>query len=141
MTEVLRQQLQSIYEENGELYPKLVVETARDPEHPLHSRFEWRDSVAAESWRWEQAHRLIQSVRVVYREADETSEQKTVRAFHALPSGNGHGYVPLERIQSDPMMTAMLLADMEREWKALRRRYERFDEFVSMVRRDLSEAA
>ena len=141
MSDALRRQLQEVYETHGALTPALVVDEARDPEHPLHSRFQWDDSVAGEAWRREQAHRLIQSVRVVYREADEKEGPRTVRAFHAIPTNSGHGYVPVDDVRADPLMTRMVLDEMEREWKALRRRYAHFAEFVEMVRRDIPDAA
>lgn len=137
----LRNQLQGIYDRRGELTPRVVVEEARPEAHPLHGRFEWDDSVAAERWREGQAHELIRSVRVVYREADETGPEKTVRAFHAVRTDKGYRYQPAEKVADDPFLRRLVLADMEREWKALRRRYEQFAEFAEMVRRDLSEAA
>lgn len=134
----LRDQLQEIYDRRGELTPALVVEEARDEQHPLHDRFEWDDAIAAEAWRREQAHELIRSVRVVYREADDTSPEKSVRAFHAVRTERGHVYEPAEEIREDEFKRQLVLRDMEREWRALQRRYEGFAEFVDMVRRDVA---
>jgi hypothetical protein len=44
-----------------------VEEAARDPHHPLHGEFEWRDDVAGYQHRLDQARRLIVRVRVEYR--------------------------------------------------------------------------
>lgn len=137
----LRDQLQDIYNRHGNLTPVLVVDEARDPVSPLHSRFEWNDAVAGEAWRREQAHALIQSVRVVYRQADDKVSEKSVRAFHAVRNDTGFVYEPVEKVANDPLITKMILADMQREWTALKRRYEHFAEFLVMVRKDLSEAA
>lgn len=141
MSEALRGQLQDVYDANGDLTPSLVVDAARDPSHPLHQRFEWDDSVAGEAWRREQAHRLIQSVRVVYREATDKEGPRSVRAFHAVPTKNGHGYIPVDQVQRDPLMTRLVLDEMQREWTALKRRYEHFAEFAAMVRADIDVAA
>lgn len=137
----LRGELQTIYDRHKRLTPALVVEQARAPEHPLHSRFEWNDAVAGEAWRRQQAHELIRSVRVVYREADEASPEKSVRAFHAVRKEDGHVYEPVGKVVADDFTRRLVLADMEREWKALHRRYQDFEEFTAMVRRDLDAEA
>lgn len=132
----LRDQLQQIYDQHGKLTPMLVVETARDPDHPLHKRFDWDDESAAEAWRQDQAHRLIQKAKVVYKQASEAGPDKRVRAFHAVARDNEHVYEPAEKVATDPFLAQLVLRDMEREWLALKRRWEDFEEFWAMVRRD-----
>lgn len=135
----LRGHLQEIYDLRGRLKPEDVVEAARDSDHPLHSRFEWDDTTAGEKWRRHQAHELIQSVKVVFK--TRTGQPRDVRAFHAIRSEKDHVYEPVERIVEDDVKTRILLQDMEREWRSLKKRYEQFEEFYDMIRRDLSEAA
>ncbi len=146
----LREHLKAIYEERGRLTPEDVVDEARDPEHPLHNRFEWDDTTAAEAWRRTQAHELIRSCRVVYR-TDPTGRDHTVRAFHAIrvtpaddevdvPRG-GYRYELAETVARDEFTARLLMQDMEREWKALRRRYDEFEEFWRMVRGEAEERA
>lgn len=137
----LRDQLQAIYDQHGKLTPEIVVNEARDKDHPLHNRFEWDNEVAGEAWRREQAHRLIQKVKVVYREADDNQPEKSVRAFHAVRSEKGHVYEPVGKVVRDDFTRQLLLNDMRREWQALKRRYEEFEEFLHMVRADLGEDA
>lgn len=137
----LREQLQSIYDRHSQLTPALVVDEARNDSHPLHDRFEWDDAAAGESWRREQAHQLIRSVRIVYREADDKNPEQSVRAFHAVRSEKGHVYEPVDKVTTDPFTAQLVLKDMQREWQALKRRYEQFSEFYSMVRSDLGEDA
>ena len=124
----------------GVLTPEVVVDTARDPEHPLHSRFEWDDSVAAEKYRREQAHQLIQKAKISYQPHGESGPPRLTRAFVAIRAGDGHVFDPVEEVAQDPLRRKMALADMEREWKTLRRKYEEFAEFLDMVRRDLDAA-
>lgn len=137
----LRDQLQRIHDEHGELTAALVVEAARPKTSPLHNRFEWDNRAAGEQWRQHQAAELIRSVKVVFREATETEEAGTVRAYHAVRGPNGHAYQPADKIAADPLTRRMVLADMEREWKALRRRYEHFSEFLDLVRDDIKDVA
>lgn len=136
----LRDQLQAIYDGHGKLTPAIVVDEARDESHPLHTRFEWDDAAAGESWRRQQAHELIRSVRVVYREADEKNPERSVRAYHAVRGDDGHSYEPVEKVTEDDFTRRLVLGDMEREWKALHRRYQQFSEFLAMVRRDMDAA-
>lgn len=137
----LRDILQSIYDQHGELTPDLVIQEARADDHPLHARFDWDDESAGEHWRKHQASELIRSVKVVYREATENEEARTVRAFHAVRGPRGHAYQPAEKVRDDPFTRQLVLNDMRRDWEALKRRYERFAEFADMVRTDLEEAA
>lgn len=137
----LRDQLQSIHDDHGKLTPSLVVEVARPADHPLHSRFEWDDSVAGEAWRRQQAHELIRSVKVVYREATDTEPERSVRAFHAVRRADEITYESADSIVRDPLTLQILLRDMERDWKQLKRRYAEFSEFLTMVRNDVEEHA
>jgi hypothetical protein len=129
----LRDHLQAIRDQRGRLTPEDVVDVARDPEHPLHSRFEWDNDAAAEHWRRTQAHELIRTCRIKYAE-DEVGRERTVRAFHAVRTEQGHVYEPAAKIAADPLMARIVMADMEREWKQLRRKYDEFAEFWQMVR-------
>lgn len=137
----LRDELLAVRAQHGRLTPQLVIDAARDPGHPLHSRFEWNDAVAGEAWRRQQAHELIRRAKVVYREADESGPEKTVRAFVAIPSQDGHVFDPVEEVVEDPFRRQLTLNTMEREWKALLARYQEFEEFLSLVRRDVGDAA
>lgn len=133
----LREQLEAIYAEHHRLDPQVVVDAARPKSHPLHGRFEWNNAVAGEAWRRVQAHELIRSVRVVYREASDSGPEASVRAFHAVRREDGHVYESAETVAHDPLLRAMVLRDMERQWQELKRRYGDFAEFIDMVREDL----
>lgn len=134
----LRDHLQAIYDERGELTPALVVDMARDDRHPLHARFEWNNTLAAEGYRRQQAHALIKSVRVAYT-STRTGESRTVRAFHAVkkPETNKYTYEPTAVVLQDPMIGRLVLAEMRRDWEAFKRRYEEFEAFWAMVADDV----
>lgn len=137
----LRDQLQSVYDQHNQLTPALVVDVARDEEHPLHDRFEWDNAIAGEAWRRQQAHELIRSVKIVYRKGDNLGPERSIRAFHAVRTDEGHVYKPTGEVVSDPFLTELVMRDMEREWKALKRRYDEFEEFWQMIRQDASGKA
>ncbi len=132
----LRDQLLTIRDQHGALTPRLVVDEARDESHPLHTRFEWDDSVAGEKYRQQQAHDLIQVVRLTF--TDRKGTERSVRAFHALRGEDGYSYEPAETVAADPVLSQVLLMDMQREWKSLQARYGHFSEFVRMVQEDVA---
>jgi hypothetical protein len=135
----LRDELTGIYQQRGVLTPEVVVDEARPPTAPLHDRFEWDDSTAAEAYRRDQAHQLIQSVKlpIVYRPSD--GKPVKVRAFQAVRTDQGNVYKPTEEVIQDPFLTKLVLQNMQREWLAMKARYDGFGEFYSMIRQDLEQ--
>jgi hypothetical protein len=131
----LRTELLAIRSEHGTLTPAAIVEAAAPEDHPLHHRFEWDDAVAGPKYRLIQAKALIRVVRETY--IDRSGSPSDVRFFHAIPREEGMVYEPLPEIVGDDLASKVLLNAMEREWRSLRKRYERFEEFRQMVTRDL----
>lgn len=140
----LRDHLQAIYDQHGRLTPALVRDVARPPSHPLHSQVFDKDiGEAAEAYYLDRAHQLIASVKLVFVEPTEDSPGKEVRAWLAVrgEGPNEFVYEPAEKVREDPLTRAIVLRDMERDWKALHLRYSEFVEFVEMVRSDLDAKA
>jgi hypothetical protein len=139
----LRDHLQRIYDQRGYLTPELVVEEARPKSSPLHSVvFDKNVKDAAEAYYRDRAHELIQSVKVVYREPTEDETARTVRKWHAVKADDDrYVYRAAEDVAADPVATAVVLQAMEREWKALHRRYGAFAEFAELIRNDLGDQA
>lgn len=131
----LRDELLAIRAEHGKLTPALVVDAAAAEDHPLHDRFEWDDSTAAHKYRLVQARELIRVVREKYVDGD--GRPADVRTFHAIPRADGMAYEPLDEIVHDDIASKVLLQSMEREWRQLKARYERFAEFRSLILGDL----
>lgn len=139
----LREQLQAIYEQHGKVTPDLVVQAARPKTSTLHGHvFDRPPGEAAEAWYRHRAHELIQSVRVVYREATDELPELRVRAWHAVRSEGPelYTYQPVEKVASDPFTRQLVLRDMEREWRQLLARYEQFEEFLKLVEADVRKA-
>lgn len=132
--------LDSLAEQHGHLTPEMVVDAARSPESPLHSHFDWDDSVAAEAWRRDQARHLIMRCRVtVTAKADETI---TVRRYTAVPraEGKAHDYVPTKQVILSDKRNIVLERARE-ELDALRRKYDSLIDFDSLLRDELGEVA
>ena len=140
----LREQLLDIRAQHGQLTPSIVVEEARHKTSPLHRLvFDKAPKDAAETYYRQRAHELIRSCRIAYREATEDEAARSIRAFQAVRSEGPNEYVyePSDEIANDPLLTAMVLRNMEREWKQLHRRYGAFAEFIELVRRALEDDA
>ena len=141
MADNTRDLLLDIRDQYGRITPKIVVEVAAESSHPLHRKFNWDDTEAAQLWRERQAAELIRTVRISYTPSPE-SLAKSVRAFHATVSPqHGHHYAPIEEILDDPVARQLLIRDMQRDWVAMRERYHDLIEFWELVRAEVSEAS
>ena len=130
--------LRDLYAEHGKLTPSLVLEAAREEDHPLHHRFEWDDTEAAEQWRLRQAASLIRSVRITY--IGSTEEVRSVRAWVSVPGEEeARVYRPEAEIGSDPILRNWSLVEMRSEWIRLRQKFERYQEFWALVQTDAAE--
>lgn len=131
----LRDHLQTIYDEHGQLSPSIVVEVARDAAHPLHSQvFDKPVSEAAEAYYLDRAHRLIQRVKVTRTDAD--GAPVTVRGFWAVTGPAGEVspvYEPAERVATDPFMREFVLRQARRDIAALKDRYGHMQEFIEIL--------
>ena len=140
IAETLRSILLDIRDEHGTLTAEIVRDVARDRKHPLHTRvFDRPIKDAAEGYYLDRARHLIRSVKIVYREADESEDGRRVRAFQPVTSDSGPAsFVPVEEVAADPAMTKLVLDEMRREWMALHRRYQHMAEFVDLVKETLA---
>jgi len=92
----------------GVLYPEKVVEFARDSTTELHSKFDWNDRTAADSYRLEQARSIIRvSVRVI----DHDDEDVSVRAYVAI-NKDRHGYEDTRVVLTKPKKRHELIASI-----------------------------
>lgn len=125
-----RDHLQAIRDEHGSLTPALVVDAARDPEHPLHARFEWDDTVAAEKWRLEQAGQLL---RVTFRPDPERPVD--LRAFVAIKGEDSpkSDYMPTSEAMENPFTRALVLRQMKRDAKTFAARYRHMAEYADVI--------
>lgn len=130
----LRDQLEAVRDKYGKLTPAVVVDAARPIKHPLHSRFEWDDTVAAEKWRQEQAGGLIRSYRITY--AESADGPKTVRGYIAVRGGEGSSdseYMRTEDVMADPFLRKLALSELKRDVSALKSKYAHLEEFAAVL--------
>ncbi len=109
-----------------------VVETARQPESPLHPYIEWDDPVAAEQWRLHQARGLLAHIAVVVKEADDSGPRETMRAFHVVRERhNDHTearYHPVDVVVQKPEWAEQVRQVARSELRAFRHKYSKYEE-------------
>lgn len=97
---LIEAEIQRIETQFGRAEPDRVVEAASDPANPLHSEFEWDDTVAGHKYRLEQARALIASIKTTVR-----TETRMVRAVAYVQDTrkepNSQGYIHVSRVRSD----------------------------------------
>lgn len=121
--ERIREELERILAERGELTPDLVIEEARDPGSPLHDRFEWDDGKAAMEHRRKQARDVIRSVRINYE--TETHVITSFAYVHDPEAPSKQGYVSVASLRgSKDLARAAIVAEFGRAAAALKRAYE-----------------
>ncbi len=131
----IREELQTIYSKHQQLTSSLVVKAATPKKHPLHNHFEWDDSIAGPKYREVQAAHMIRSVKIVRVEEDTVNECR--EWVHIVKGGDSH-YDHIEEVARDHISTEIVLRQMEREWKQLKRKYDTFAEFIEMIRKDIA---
>ena len=108
-------------ERQGRLTPNLVVETARNPNSPLHSQFIWDDTVAANLQRIEAARRLIKGVHIETRTETKTvTSVAYVRDPDMPPQTQGYISIATLRNNQDAARET-IIAEFSRAAAALQR--------------------
>lgn len=127
--QVVGAELARIQQQNGVTTPQAVVEAGRPDDAPLHPVFEWRDEVAAESYRQWQARKLIKSVTVIeQRDGKDVATPVYVNVPAAAPKTEGassvqpvqRGYQPVSVVVQRPDMYALALSELSRKFTAAR---------------------
>lgn len=116
--------LQELADKHGVLTPDMVIEEAKNPDSPLHERFEWDvEKAAVEHWR-DTARSIIRSVRIEYR---VDNRKVSCVGYVRDPSAERgeQGYVPLAKLKSqDEAARDALAAEVRRIEAAVERARE-----------------
>lgn len=129
--QIVGKELERIQKTHGVTTAKAVVDEARPDKAPLHPIFEWRDSVAAESYRQWQARKLIKSVTVIeQRDGKDMQVPVYVHVPASAPVEQADnataekpaqsGYQPVSVVVQRPDMYASALAELSRKFSAAR---------------------
>lgn len=89
----------ALCEERKRVTPRALLDRAASESSPLHSFFEWDDSVAGKKWRLEQARELIASVEIIVVEVDHP-----VRMMHSVVVNTERGASTREFVHRDVVL-------------------------------------
>ena len=111
------------------LSPETLLEASSDASAPLHDEFEWRDDVAAQKYRLQQAANLIRCITLVVDTND--IEGDNPRAFVCTP-GNKSAYVSLKSALSNDVWREHLLKQARDELRWFQGKYRQLDELAGV---------
>lgn len=117
-----------------------VHDEVAQPEHPLHGRYEWDDSVAGRKYRLQQINDDIRSYMTVT-VSPRTGEPVTIRKFVALKECGrpGTGYISTEVALRDPESRTYMLTEFKRQAEQLRNKYQHMVEFAEVIQETFSD--
>lgn len=121
------EELNRIYTKNGALNPADIVDESRPEDAPLHDCFEWRDDVAAEKYREQQAQTIV---RAIVASNEDAPKSESVRAFVHVRNT----YEPISVVVNDAEKMQEVLQTALRELAAFRRKYETLSELAPVFR-------
>jgi hypothetical protein len=134
----LRELLNRVREERGDLNNETLVAAATPKTHPLHDRLEWNDKIGGHKYRLIQASELIRSVKIKYSDTEPDAE---VNAFASLRrEDGGRSYVPIDEIAENPINRELLLRQARRDLASFERRYRHLSEYVELIESALASA-
>jgi len=116
---------------DGCLTPQQVVDHARNRDSPLHSLFEWDDSVAAEAYRREQAGAMMRAIQIHYEVELERFE--VVRALQNVTRDSVRVYVPTIRALQDDDLRRQIIDGAFRELEGWTFRYRQYRELSKII--------
>ena len=122
----------------GKLTPEKVVTSARKKNSPLHSLFEWNDSVAGEKYRQEQARCVIRNIRVVYIDRPEPVPQRVY--VHVSPAKRESAYYSKSVVMADDELRRQALHNAITLLQGIRDRYAELAELKGVFR-EIDKAA
>ena len=115
--------------EENRLNASELVDESRPEDAPLHSEFEWNDSVAAEKYREDQARGIIRHLTVKF---EQDNEEYQTRAFFILRPEEKN-YEPVQLILRDEDKHKMLLEQAKGELKAFKAKYTGLIELAKVI--------
>ncbi len=122
--------IERLQQTQGKATPEEILKVAKPADSPLHSYFEWDNSVAAHKFRLQQAADLVRSIDLV--RVDNMEAPPKARAFASvvLRGEEGRSYVHVKDALSDPEYRGQLLTEARQEMESFRVRYAGLQELA-----------
>lgn len=128
--------LKKLKESHGVLNKRILLDESRDDDALLHDCFEWDDTIAAESYRLDQAQKFISNlVCVVVDDHGVQRNDEPVRAFVNIAkqeNAEKGAFVPLIEALSEESTKKIVLENALRELTSLRKKYAALSELATV---------
>lgn len=130
--------LTDIAHRHGKVTGRILLDEATDPNHPLHSLFEWSDRKCGEIYRLMQANQIIRSVVLDTQSAAGREVRAFVRVEELDPGvGIGPGYAsgayqPIGDVLSDPTLRRQMLDRAMQDFQNFQSRYSVLNELAEL---------
>lgn len=110
-----------------------LLDASRSADAPLHSCFEWDDSVAAEKFRIEQARHIIGGIEVTIIKDDKpsTTTRLFVNVQPVTPKHKGE-FVAIDAAISNPTYRQQILRNALLELRSFQNKYRSYEELTGV---------
>ena len=114
----------------GQATAEDIVKTASEETSPLHTYFEWDNSVAADEYRKGQAR--IMAASIMIKVVDRGGKDTDVRAFHAVKFDKSdiaeehRRYVPIDVVRKNEGMSDQVIEEAKKQLHGWRTRYNAY---------------
>lgn len=124
--QVVGERIESLRAELGEgITPFQFLDDARPSSSPTHDLFQWDDSEAAERYREHQARKVLQTIRIITVQPDETTPTAlTVVNISAKNGGGERAYYPASVVVEDVDLLTSALQDIRQYLQGFKIRYQ-----------------
>lgn len=142
---IIYDEVKKIYDIEKKVTPSKVLELAKDPNHPLHSFFEWDDEVASNKYRLIQARELINQIVFQIMNEEKDKKYSKVRAFLSVSENdksemviNGNQYtdnyfVSIEDIDKDEKLVYYSKLKAKAELKVFQEKYSFLNSYLGNI--------
>jgi len=113
---------------------RIIVQESRRKKSLLHNCFEWDNIKAANSWRLEQARKILACLVVVVEgDDDEVLYVRKYVAQSELGEDTGSGYISITKIRSDEELNKTYIKQLYRELQEMKYKLRAYKVFASVV--------
>ena len=126
----LKTAIDGIARKHGAVTPQLIVNEARDPNHPLHGEFDWDDQSAANQHRLAVARALLRQIEYIGQ--DITGRPVEAVGYVHEPGVKTQSYVPLSGIAKNRSKSLDLLNQEVAQCEGMIHRAQRIADVIHM---------
>ena len=134
--------IEELDKEHGEVTPQILVDDARPETALMHPMYEWRDDIAAEKYRYNQAKKIMSELVICHVEQMNEEPEEPVRAFVSVNRlKEKASYRPTVLALTEEATAERVIENAREELRALERKYRGIVNFAAIVREWLKEVS